>query len=163
MTGSTTSPIGYRELRERSPHPRGAASLRADRTRLGVAALGLLLLAWLLAGCGDPQPDNHALVAAIAAGRPAEVTVQGRVVQVLADEEGPEGRHERFRLQVAGQVVEVDHNLTLAPRAPVVVGATAIVHGQFEPDPGHPVIHYTHHATGAHEGGWIKLDGHRYS
>jgi hypothetical protein len=59
--------------------------------------------------------------------------------------------------------VEVDHNLTLAARAPVVVGATVMVHGQFEPDPGHPVIHYTHHATGAHEGGWIKLHGRRYS
>jgi hypothetical protein len=141
------------------------AQNRGVQTALGsrAAALGLLLLAWTLAGCGDPQPDNHALVAAVAAGRPAEVTVQGRVVQVLPDEEGPEGRHERFRLQVDGWVVEVDHNLTLAPRAPVVVGATVIVHGQFEPDPGHPVIHYTHHATGAHEGGWIKLDGHRYS
>lgn len=162
VNGSTTSPIGHRELRERGPR-REAASLRGGRTRLGVAGLSLLLLAWLLAGCGDPRPDNHALLAAIGAGRPAEVTVQGRVVQVLTDEQGPEGRHERFRLQVAGQVVEVDHNLTLAPRVPVVVGATAIVHGQFEPDPGHLVIHYTHHATGAHEGGWIKLDGHRYS
>jgi hypothetical protein len=127
-----------------------------------VAALGGLLLALLLAGCGDPRPDNHALVAAAAAGRPAEVTVQGRVVQVLADADGSQGRHERFRLEVAGQVVEVDHNLTLAPRAPVVVGTTVIVHGQFEPDPGHPVIHYTHHATGAHEGGWIELNGKRY-
>ena len=127
-----------------------------------VAALGLLLLAWLLGGCGDPQPDNHGLVAAAAAGRAAEVTVEGRVVQVLADDEDPQGRHERFLLQVAGLIVEVDHNLTLAPRVPVTVGATVIVHGQFEPDPGHPVIHYTHHATGAHEGGWIKLLGRRY-
>ena len=127
------------------------------------ALSGLLLLALLLTGCGDPRPDNHVLAAAAAAGRPAEVTVQGQVVAVLPDVQGPQGRHERFRLQVAGQVVEVDHNLSLAPRVPVVVGATVIVHGQFEPDPGHPVIHYTHHATGAHEGGWIKLNGQRYS
>jgi hypothetical protein len=58
-------------------------------------------------------------------------------------------------------VVEVDHNLTLA-RVPVTVGSTVIVHGQFEPDPGRPVIHYTHHPTGAHEGGWIQLNGHRH-
>jgi len=143
----------------------GAQDRRAP-TALGsrVAAVGsLLLLAWLLAGCGDPQPDNGTLVAAVAADRPAEVTVQGHVLQVLPDDQGPEGRHERFRLQVAGQIVEVDHNLTLAPRVPVAVGATVIVHGQFEPDPGHPIIHYTYHATGAHEGGWIKLDGRRYS
>jgi hypothetical protein len=24
------------------------------------------------------------------------------------------------------------------------------------------VIHYTHHPTGAHEGGWIESSGHRY-
>ena len=60
-----------------------------------------------------------------------------------------------------GSVVEVDHNLTLAPRVPVTVGSTVIVHGQFEPDPGRPVIHYTHHPTGAHEGGWIQLNGRR--
>jgi hypothetical protein len=128
-----------------------------------IAALSGLLLALLLAGCSEPRPDNHALVAAVAAGRPAEVTVQGQVVEVLPDAESPQGRHERFRLQVAGQLVEVDHNLTLAPRVPVAVGAIVIVHGQFEPDPGHPVIHYTHHATGTHEGGWIKLNGRRYS
>lgn len=136
------------------------------QTALGsrlAAISGLLLLAWMLVGCGDPQPNNDALVAAVAAGRSAEVTVEGHVVQVLPDAQGPEGRHERFRLQVAGRVVEVDHNLALAPRAPVVVGATVIVHGQFEPDPGRPVIHYTHHTTGSHEGGWIKLNGRRYS
>src|SRR6266540_4090972 len=86
------------------PHDRGIQTPPGYR----VAALGLLLLAWMLAGCGDSQPDNHALVAAVAAGRPAEVTVQGRVVQVLPDDEGPQGRHQRFRLQVAGQIVELD-------------------------------------------------------
>lgn len=141
-----------------------SAQNRGGRAAWGsrVAALGMLLLAWLLGGCGDPQPDNHSLVAAAATARAAEVTVEGRVVRVLADDENPQGRHERFLLQVAGLIVEVDHNLTLAPRVPVTVGATVIVHGQFEPDPGHPVIHYTHHATGAHEGGWIKLLGRRY-
>jgi hypothetical protein len=63
-----------------------------------VAALGLLLLAWLLAGSGDPQPDNGAMVAAVAAGRPAEVTVQGRIIQVLPDDESLQGRHQRFLL-----------------------------------------------------------------
>jgi len=42
------------------------------------------------------------------------------------------------------------------------VGTTVIVHGQFEPDPGHPVIHYTHHATGRHPGGWIEVNGQTY-
>src|SRR6266511_3128431 len=47
------------------PHDRGIQTPPGYR----VAALGLLLLAWMLAGCGDSQPDNHALVAAVAAGR----------------------------------------------------------------------------------------------
>ena len=81
----------------------------------------------------------------------------------LADSNGQDGPHERFQVDLGGGVVvEVDHNLTLAPRVPVAIGATVTVHGQFEPDPGHPVIHYTHHATGRHEGGWIDANGTRY-
>jgi Protein of unknown function (DUF3465) len=122
----------------------------------------LVVAAWL-AGCHPAAPDNLALRAALRDGRPAEVTVQGRVVDLLPDGTGPDGPHERFRVDLgAGTVVEVDHNLTLAPRVPVTVGSTVTVHGQFEPDPGHPVLHYTHHATAAHEGGWIDLDGRRY-
>jgi hypothetical protein len=46
------------------------------QTALGsrlAAISGLLLLAWMLAGCGDQQPNNDALVAAVAAGRPADL------------------------------------------------------------------------------------------
>jgi hypothetical protein len=132
-----------------------------SRRRRSVTAL--LLASALLAGCHEAAPDNGALVAALRAGRSAEVTVSGRVVAVLPDGNGTAGPHERFQVDLGdGVVVEVDHNLTLAPRVPVTVGGTVVVHGQFEPDPGHPVIHYTHHATGGHEGGWVKLGGHRY-
>jgi Protein of unknown function (DUF3465) len=82
---------------------------------------------------------------------------------LLPDSNGPDGPHEDFDVSVAGHTVEIDHNLTLAPRVPVVVGDVIDIHGQFEPDPGDPVIHYTHHATGSHPGGWIKLHGHKYS
>jgi Protein of unknown function (DUF3465) len=107
--------------------------------------------------------DNRAFDAALAAGRPAEVTVQGRVTAVLADSgDLGLGPHQRFDLEVDGAHVEVDHNLTLAGRVPVAAGSAVVVHGQFEPDPGHPVIHETHHATGRHQGGWIELGGTRY-
>ena len=122
-----------------------------------------LCAALLLAGCGEPAVDNAALRSALAAGRTAEVTVQGRVVALLADGNGADGPHQRFDLDVSGVVVEVDHNLTLAPRVPLGVGASITVHGEFAPDPGHPVIHYTHHATGRHEGGWIEFNGSTYS
>jgi hypothetical protein len=126
-----------------------------------VAALGALL-----AACGDAtaQPDNAALSSAMAAAHTAEVTVQGHVAGLLGDSNGSAGPHQRFRLDVGGGVVvEVDHNLSLAPRVPLHTGDAVTVHGEFAPDPGHPVIHYTHHATGRHEAGWIMLAGQTYS
>jgi len=118
----------------------------------------------VVAGCGDPQVDNAAVASAIAAAQTVEVTVQGRVVELLGDGNGTDGPHQRFRVDLgSGVVVEVDHNLSLAPRVPVAVGDTVTMHGEFAPDPGHPVIHYTHHATGRHEGGWIMLNGQTYS
>lgn len=126
------------------------------------AALASLLL--VLAACGEPAVDNAALRSALAAGQTTEVTVQGRVVGLLPDGNGSDGPHQRFQLDLgSGVVVEVDHNLTLAPRVPLTVGESITVHGEFAPDPGHPVIHYTHHATGRHEGGWIEAGGTTYS
>jgi hypothetical protein len=99
------------------------------------------ILAAALTGCHPVRPDNQGLIAALHHGRSAEVTVQGLVVVLLPDGNGPDGPHQCFRVDLGqGVVVEVDHNLTLAPRVPVTVGSTVIVHGQFEPDPGRPVI-----------------------
>jgi hypothetical protein len=129
-------------------------------------ALAAALFSVLLVGCGDAtaQADNAALSSAMAAGQIAEVTVQGHVVGLLSDSNGSAGPHQRFRLDAGnGVVVEVDHNVSLAPRVPLHTGDSVTVHGEFAPDPGHPVIHYTHHATGRHEGGWIMLAGQTYS
>jgi hypothetical protein len=116
-----------------------------------------------LAGCGGDTVDNAALRSDLDAGRPAEVTVQGTVVALEPDSpDRGDGLHQRFEVSVDGTRVEIDHNLSLAPRVPVAIGRVVVIRGQFEPDPGHPVIHYTHHATGRHEGGWIDLGGHRY-
>lgn len=120
-----------------------------------------LLVGLLLVACTSTSTGSFADV--VRAGRPAEVTVTGTVDRVLRDGHGPSGPHERFDLLVDGIDVEVDHNLSLADRAPVQVGDVVTVHGQFEPDPGHPVIHYTHHATGQHEGGYVRVRGHTYA
>ena len=141
---------------------RGQLSWRPPACKLLLVG-SILAIAALLSGCHPARPDNQALIADLHRGRAAEVTVQGPVVGLLSDGNGPDGPHQRFRVDLGQSVVvEVDHNLTLAPRVPIAVGSTVIVHGQFEPDPGRPVIHYTHHPTGAHEGGWIQLNGHRY-
>jgi hypothetical protein len=131
------------------------------RALLGVAAAFLPAVS---AGCNSGStPDNGAFSVAYSDHRATEVTVQGAVTVTLPDSpDSGDGVHQRFDVDVAGVRVEIDHNLSLAGRVPVTVGSTVIVHGQFEPDPGHPIIHYTHHATGGHEGGWIELDGTRY-
>ena len=127
--------------------------------RFAVLVLSVALAA---AGCGDAKPDNPQFIHDLSSAQAAEVTVTGTVTMLLPDSTGPTGPHEDFDITVSGHTVEIDHNLTLAPRVPVRPGDVVVVHGQFEPDPGHPVIHYTHHATGSHPGGWIKLNGHKY-
>jgi hypothetical protein len=128
-----------------------------------VAVVLSAALAIGLAGCADPHVDNAGFVHDLSTGKAGEVTVRGTVTTLLPDSNGPAGLHEDFDINVLGHLVEVDHNLTLAPRVPVQSGDVVVIHGQFEPDPGHPVIHYTHHATGSHPGGWIKLNGHKYT
>jgi len=119
------------------------------------------LLVAAACSCGSAV-DDGALLADYRSGTAAEVTVQGSVIELLPDTRGTDGPHENFDIVVSGLVVRIVHNLSLAPRVPVTVGATVVVHGQFEPDPSGPVIHYTHHATGSHEGGSIELGGRTY-
>jgi hypothetical protein len=122
-----------------------------------------VLAATVLCACGGAGVDNRAFDSALADARPAEVTVRGTVTALLADSpDRGDGVHQRFDIEVDGTRVEIDHNLRLAGRVPVATGSVVVLHGQFEPDPGRPVIHYTHHATGRHEGGWIDLGGTRY-
>lgn len=115
----------------------------------------------LSSACDDV--DNAAFDSAYHDMRSAEVTVRAPVTSLLGDAPaGADGPHQRFDINVDGVIVEVDHNLSLAQRAPVSAGVSVVVHGQFEPDPGHPIIHYTHHATGSHEGGYIEVNGTTY-
>jgi Protein of unknown function (DUF3465) len=129
---------------------------------VSIATTAALVAAIGLSGCGNAKVDNPGFVHDLITSKAAEVTVQGTVTKLLPDSNGPDGLHEDFDIRVAAETVEIDHNLTLAPRVPVVLGDVVEIHGQFEPDPGHLVIHYTHHATGTHPGGWIKLHGHKY-
>jgi hypothetical protein len=129
--------------------------------RATVVRCGALVLT--LAACGAAKVDNPAFVHDLVFAKAAEVTVQGTVTKLLPDSNGPAGPHEDFDISVSGYTVEIDNNLTLAPRVPVQPGDIVVIHGQFNPDPGDPEIDYTHHATGAHPGGWIKLNGQKYS
>jgi hypothetical protein len=114
-----------------------------------------------MSGCGSAI-DNSALLEDNAGHVSSEVTVRGAVTRLLPDSNGTDGPHQNFDLDVSGVVVQIIHNLDLARRVPVRTGDIVVVHGQFEPDPGHPVIHYTHHSTDRHESGYIQLDGQTY-
>ena len=128
------------------------------------AALLLLLLA---PACVPAiSPDNAAVARDYAERRSTvEVTAQGVVTSVLADDSGPSGVHQRFIIRLAGstQTVLVDNSVTIGQRAPVLPGSDVLVHGEYVWNDQGGLIHFTHHDPAhTHEGGWIELSGVRY-
>ena len=128
--------------------------------------IGVLLVLLLAPACAPASPDNAAVERDYAGKRSGvEVTAEGVVTSVLADESGPSGTHQRFIFRLAGstQTVLVDNNVTIGQRAPVSPGDDVIVHGEYVWNDQGGLIHFTHH-DGApnHEGGWIELKGLRY-
>jgi hypothetical protein len=110
--------------------------------------------------------DNAAVERDYAERRSAvEVTADGMVTRVLADDSGPSGVHQRFIIRLAGstQTVLVENNLTIGQRAPVSAGNDVTVHGEYVWNDQGGLIHFTHHDPAhTHEGGWIALNGVRY-
>jgi hypothetical protein len=127
-----------------------------------IAAVVALGMAFAAAGCASAKVDNPDFVHDLDTSHAAEVTIRGPVTKLESDDSGPTGPHQYFIVRVAGRTVEIDYNLSLAPRVPVVVGDTVQVHGEFNPDPGNPNIDYVHHSTGGHTAGWVILRGHKY-
>lgn len=93
-----------------------------------------------------------------------QVTGEGIVSRLLADDEEG-GRHQRFILRLAsGQTVLVAHNIDLAPRIDALQdGDTVAFNGVYEWNDRGGVIHWTHHdPQGEHEAGWIRHQGRTY-
>ncbi len=120
----------------------------------------------------DPSKIASAEAPAIAAAEAAfrdhlsnvEVTAQGTVDKVLADD--TEGSpHQRFILRLAsGQTLLIAHNIELAaPVKGLVAGTEVKVRGEYEWNDKGGVVHFTHKdPKGTHEPGWIEVDGKRY-
>ncbi|MDQ6918710.1 MAG: DUF3465 domain-containing protein, partial [Candidatus Dormibacteraeota bacterium] len=129
-----------------------------------LSALASALL--LGAACGDTgsraAADDAALHQDIASGRAVEVTFDGTLT---ADPEQV-GNHEHLQVKTPkGDVLEVDHNTTLAPSVPAHAGDTIIVHGLLYIDPGPRAgVHCTHAhvSSGCPNPGWIELGGNYY-
>jgi len=132
----------------------------------GVRRVGIVFLLLLSSACAPATSDNAAVERDYAEKRSTvEVTAEGAVTRVLADESGPSGLHQRFIIRLAGstQTVLVENNVTIGQRAPIFVGDDVMVHGEYVWNDQGGLIHFTHHDPApAHEGGWIELKGVRY-
>jgi hypothetical protein len=87
----------------------------------------------------------------------AEVTFDATVVNDPVES----GGHERFQVKATtGEVLEVDHNTSLASPVPVHAGDKLVIHGRLYIDPGPRIgVHCTHAATssGCPDPGWIMF------
>jgi hypothetical protein len=123
--------------------------------RLGAAcAIALVLMA-----CGGREtPDDQGLHQDIVnSTNGAEVTFDATVLNDPVES----GGHERFQVKTStGEVLEIDHNTSLATSVPAHAGDTLIIHGQLYIDPGPKVgVHCTHAHTssGCPNPGWIEF------
>ena len=117
----------------------------------------------LLACGGRETPDDQGLHQDIVNGTSgAEVTFDATIISDPVES----GGHERFQVKdPAGDILEIDHNTTLAPAVPAHAGDMLIVHGQLYIDPGPKAgVHCTHAQTssGCPDPGWIEFASNYY-
>ena len=124
----------------------------------------LLLVAVVAVACaGREASDDQALHQDIVNdANGAEVTFDATVLNDPVEA----GGHERFEVKVStGEMLEVEHNTTLAPSVPVHAGDHVVIHGRLYIDPGPRVgVHCTHAHTssGCPNPGWIMLGDNYY-
>jgi hypothetical protein len=127
--------------------------------RLAVVASLVLLVA-----CGGRDtPDDQGLHNDIQNGTSgAEVTFDA----TLLNDPVESGDHEVFEVRAAtGELLEVDHNTSLAQSAPLHKGDFVVIHGQLYIDPGRRYgVHCTHAHTsgGCPNPGWIEFNNNYY-
>jgi hypothetical protein len=125
--------------------------------------LALAVALTLLACGGRETPDDQGLHQDIVNSTSgAEVTFDATVLSDPVES----GGHERFQVKdLAGDILEIDHNTTLAPSVPAHAGDVLIIHGQLYIDPGPKVgVHCTHAQTssGCPNPGWIEFASNYY-
>lgn len=115
-----------------------------------------------------PEPSVQSTQAESAIGRAireqangVQVTGQGVVTKVLADDTQG-SRHQRFIVRLdSGQTLLIAHNIDVAPRvAALESGDRVEFNGVYEWNSKGGVIHWTHHdPAGRHLAGWIRFRG----
>jgi hypothetical protein len=90
------------------------------------------------------------------------ITVDATVIKLLADDVTG-SRHQKMILKVAGKTLLLAHNIDIAPRIPVTVGAKINVRGQYEWNEKGGLIHWTHRdKKNKHTHGWVEFNNKRY-
>jgi hypothetical protein len=114
----------------------------------------------MLAACGGREaPDDQGLHHDIVNnGVGAEVTFDATALSDPAQS----GDHEQFEVRAAtGEMLEVDHNTSLAQYVPLHKGDALVIHGELYIDPGPRFgVHCTHAHTssGCPNPGWIEYN-----
>jgi hypothetical protein len=126
-------------------------------------AVSIAVLLALVACGGRDAPDDQALHQDVVnATNGAEVTFDAKVISDPVES----GGHERFEVKAAtGELLEVDHNTSLAQYIPIHKGDAVVIHGQLYIDPGPRIgVHCTHAATscGCPNPGWIMFGSNYY-
>ena len=120
----------------------------------------LAAAALMLAACGGREtPDDQALHRDIQSNsNGAEVTFDATALSNPVQS----GDHELFEVRAAtGEMLEVDHNTSLAQPVPLHTGDAVVIHGQLYIDPGPRYgVHCTHAHTssGCPNPGWIEYN-----
>jgi hypothetical protein len=123
-----------------------------------------MLAVLAVAACGGREtPDDQGLHQDVVNNTSgAEVTFDATVL----DEPVESGGHERFEVKApTGELLEIDHNTTLAPIVPIHAGDAVVIHGQLYIDPGPRLgVHCTHAQTssGCPNPGWIEFGQNYY-
>jgi hypothetical protein len=118
-----------------------------------------LAVALVVLACGGrAAPDDQALHQDVVNDtNGAEVTFDATVLTDPTES----GGHERFQVKAStGEILEIDHNTSLATYVPAHVGDPVVIHGQLYIDPGpHVGVHCTHAQTssGCPVPGWIMF------
>jgi hypothetical protein len=125
------------------------------RRIFAAAAIALAVAACTTSSARDAADDQTLHQDIVSNANGAEVTFDATVL----NDPVKSGTHERFEVKVpTGEILEVDHNTSLATYVPVHQGDHLVIHGKLYIDPGPRIgVHCTHSHTssGCPIPGWI--------
>ena len=132
------------------------------RRILAAAAISFAVATCTTSGARDVPDDQTLHQDIVSNANGAEVTFDATVV----NDPVKSGTHERFEVKAStGEILEVDHNISLAAYVPVHQGDHLVIHGKLYIDPGPRIgVHCTHSHTssGCPIAGWILFSNTNY-